>query len=512
MVNENLFCALRHGFPANLEAIAVETDDGLCYSWLDLERGSAMMANWLRSLSLPEGSRIAVQVEKSVEVLMLYLATLRSGHVFLPLNPAYQANEMAYFMTNAEPAVVVCSPDRFSWVSKLAFQSGTASVVSLDHQRGGTLLQRAVHHSDQHTPVHRHAHDLAAIIYTSGTTGRSKGAMLSHGNLSSNASMLKDYWDWRAEDVLIHALPIFHVHGLFVAIHAALIGGSRMLWHSRFDPQKVMNDLPRASVLMGVPTFYTRLLASNDLTREHCQAMRLFISGSAPMLAETFEAWQTRTGHAVLERYGMSETVMLTSNPCVGDARHGGATERIGGSVGFPLPGVALRIVDEQLQSVATGEVGSIQVKGPGVFSGYWCMPERQAQDFTSDGFFITGDMGTVDHKGYVRIVGRSKDLIISGGLNVYPAEVENALNQLPGVAESAVVAVPHADFGEVGFAFVIAKPGAVLTCDALLSSLKQQLAAFKVPKHCLVVEELPRNTMGKVQKNLLRDLAKTAR
>ena len=510
MHNDNLFCVLRAGFPAHSETVAVETDTGLCYSWMDLERGSAMMANWLHSLSLPEGSRIAVQVEKSVEVLMLYLATLRSGHVFLPLNPAYQANEMGYFLTNAEPAVVVCSPDRFSWVSKLAFQSGAASVVTLDNQRGGTLLQRAVHQSDQHTPVHRDKNDLATIIYTSGTTGRSKGAMLSHGNLSSNASMLKDYWDWRADDVLIHALPIFHVHGLFVAIHAALIGGSRMLWHSRFDPAQVLADLPRATVLMGVPTFYTRLLASPELNKARCHQMRLFISGSAPMLADTFEAWHDRTGHAVLERYGMSETVMLTSNPCVADPRHGQATQRIGGSVGFPLPGVALRIVDEQHRAMATGEVGSIQVKGPSVFSGYWRMPERHAQDFTSDGFFITGDMGTLDEKGYVRIVGRSKDLIISGGLNVYPAEVENALNQLPGVAESAVVGVPHADFGEVGFAFVVAQPGVTLQADALLGSLKQQLAAFKVPKHCKVVEELPRNALGKVQKNLLREQAKT--
>ena len=508
MNNNNLYSALRQGFPADLDLTAVETDQGLCYTWRDLERGSAMMANWLGSLALPPASRIAVQVEKSVEVLMLYLACLRSGHVFLPLNPAYQQSEIAYFVANAEPAVVVCTPANFGWVSKIAFQAGTRYVVTLDDQRGGSLLERAAHHSDVHTPVVSNSADLAAIIYTSGTTGRSKGAMLSHGNLLSNALVLKDYWGWQSGDVLIHALPIFHVHGLFVAIHGALLNGSQMLWHSRFDPQRVLADLPRATVLMGVPTFYTRLLALPGLNAQVCANMRLCISGSAPMLVDTFESWQQRTGHTVLERYGMSETVMLTSNPCHADARFGGATQRIGGSVGFPLPGVSLRITGEDGSELAAGEVGSIQVKGPNVFAGYWRMPEKTAQEFTPDGYFITGDMGTVDAQGYVRIVGRSKDLIISGGLNVYPAEIEDALNNLPGVAESAVVGVPHADFGEVGFAFVLPRPGAQLQPAQLLSVLKTKLANFKVPKHCQVVNELPRNAMGKVQKNLLRELA----
>ncbi|MFM7801945.1 MAG: AMP-binding protein, partial [Limnohabitans sp.] len=291
MTNANLYNGLREGFPADLQAIAIETDDGLAYSWSDLERGSAMLANWIESLQLPASSRFAVQVEKSVEVLMLYLATLRSGHVFLPLNPAYQENEMAYFMGNAEPALVVCAPEKFSYVSKLAFQSGTQYVVTLDDQRGGTMLQRAAHHSDKHEPVMRQPHDIAAIIYTSGTTGRSKGAMLSHGNLLSNAQVLHAYWGWQSSDVLIHALPIFHVHGLFVAIHGALLSASRMLWHKRFDPVRVLNDMAHATVLMGVPTFYTRLLALDGLSPSACTSMRLFISGSAPMLVDTFEQW-----------------------------------------------------------------------------------------------------------------------------------------------------------------------------------------------------------------------------
>jgi len=507
-MNANLYSLLRHGFPQDLDSVAVETDTGLRYSWRDLERGSAMMANCLHSLRLPDGSRVAVQADKSVEALMLYLATLRAGHVFLPLNPAYQSAELAYFVANAEPALVVCTPSNFGWVSKIAFQAGTANVMTLSDQRSGSLLDRAVHHSDQQTPVQREAGDLAAIVYTSGTTGRSKGAMLSHANLGSNAQVLQSYWGWVRGDVLLHALPMFHVHGLFIAIHAALLNGSKMLWHAKFEPQRVLADLPRATVFMGVPTFYTRLLGQADLTPEVCAQMRLFISGSAPMLVETFQDWQQRTGHTVLERYGMSETLMLTSNPCSADAGHGGSAERVGGSVGFALPGVALRIHNAQGQAVAWGEVGSIQVKGPNVFGGYWRMPEKTAQEFTADGFFITGDMGTLDERGHVRIVGRSKDLIISGGLNVYPVEIEDALNQLPGVLESAVVGVPHPDFGEVGYAFVLAKPGAILDPQALLGCLKARLAGFKVPKQCEVIEALPRNAMGKVQKNLLRDQA----
>lgn len=503
MKNRNLFSALRAAFPANLDEVAVETDTGLMYSWRDLERGTAMLANLLVSLKLPQGARVAVHVEKSVEAMMLYLATVRAGYVFLPLNTAYQSAEIEYFIGNAEPSVVVCSSKNFGWVSKIAFKAGTQNVFTLDDDRSGSLLERASHCSDQHEPAVRQEDDLAAILYTSGTTGRSKGAMLSHGNLLSNALVLKDYWGWRAKeqggDVLIHALPIFHVHGLFIAIHGALLNGSKMIWLSKFDPKLVVKKLPEATVFMGVPTLYVRLLAEPGLNREACRNMRLFIAGSAPLLIETFNEWQERTGHTILERYGMSETAMLTSNPY----KDG---ERRGGTVGFPLPGVDLRVMGDDGKPVATGEIGGLQVKGPNVFKGYWRMPEKTAEEFTADGFFKTGDVGKVDELGYITIVGRSKDLIISGGYNVYPAEIEGYINDMPGVAESAVVGVAHPDFGEVGVAVLISKPGASLDAADILTSLKSRLANFKIPKQCFVVDELPRNAMGKVQKNLLRE------
>lgn len=498
---DNLFSALRAAFPSDLDAIAIETDNGLNYSWRDLERATAMMANLLQSLALPAGSRVAVQVEKSVEAVMLYLATLRAGYVFLPLNTAYQSAEIEYFIGNAEPAVVVCSPKNFGWVSQLAFKAGTQHVFTLDDNRTGTLLERAAHCADRHTPVPRRADDLAAILYTSGTTGRSKGAMLTHGNLLSNAGVLQSYWGWKNGDVLIHALPIFHVHGLFVALHGALLNGSKIIWMAKFDPKRVIEKLPEATVFMGVPTLYVRMLAEPALTREAVRNMRLFVAGSAPLLLETFQAWQQRTGHTILERYGMSETIMLTSNPY--DAKDG---ERRGGTVGFPLPGVSLRVAGDDGQTLPTGEIGGIQVKGPNVFKGYWRMPEKTKEEFTADGYFKTGDVGKVDERGYVTIVGRSKDLIISGGYNVYPAEIEGYINELPGVAESALVGVPHPDFGEVGVAVVVRKPGAALEPEQIVATLKSKLANFKIPKKCYVVDDLPRNTMGKVQKNLLRD------
>jgi malonyl-CoA/methylmalonyl-CoA synthetase len=465
-----------------------------------------MVANLLDSLHMPKGSRVAVQVEKSVEALILYLATLRAGYVFLPLNTAYQSAEMEYFISNAEPAVVVCSSNNFGWVSKIAFKAGTQSVFTLDDDRTGSLLVRAAHFSDQHQVSQNKADDLAAILYTSGTTGRSKGAMLSHGNMLSNAQTLKDYWGWKPDDVLIHALPIFHVHGLFVAIHGALLNGSKMIWMSKFDPKGVIAKMPHATVFMGVPTLYVRMLDEPSLTKAQAATMRLFVAGSAPLLLETFNAWQERTGQTILERYGMSETVMLTSNPYAADARYPGQTERRGGTVGFPLPGVSLRVQDDAGQALPVGEIGGIQVKGPNVFGGYWRMPEKTKEEFTSDGYFKTGDVGKVDERGYVVIVGRSKDLIISGGYNVYPAEIEGYINDMAGVAESALVGVPHPDFGEVGVAVVIAKPGAKVDADTVIAALKSQLANFKIPKKCFVVAELPRNTMGKVQKNLLRD------
>lgn len=502
--NGNLFAALRAAFPVALDGVAVETDNGLSYSWRDLERATAMMANLFKSLDLPQGARIAVQVEKSVEAMVLYLATLRAGFVFLPLNCAYQSAEIEYFIGNAEPALVVCTASNFGWVSKIAFKTGSQYVFTLNDDRTGSLLDRSAQCSDQHEVVKRQADDVAAILYTSGTTGRSKGAMLTHGNLLSNALVLKDYWGWRTPaqggDVLIHALPIFHVHGLFVAIHGALINGSKMIWLSRFDPKVVIQKMPEATVFMGVPTLYVRLLAEPGLTIAAARHMRLFISGSAPLLIETFKQWQEQTGHTILERYGMSETAMLTSNPC--DPAQG---ERRGGTVGFPLPGVSLRVHDEHEQPVPIGQIGGIQVKGPNVFKGYWRMPEKTAEEFTQDGFFRTGDVGKIDPQGYVTIVGRSKDLIISGGYNVYPAEIEGYINELPGVAESAVVGIPHADFGEVGVAVIVVKPGASVNPADVIADLKSKLANFKVPKQCFIVDALPRNTMGKVQKNILR-------
>ena len=498
MKNESLFAALRAAFPADLTTIAIETDTGLSYSWSDIERATAMLANLLVSLKLPEGSRIAVQVEKSVEAMLLYLATLRAGYVFLPLNTAYQSAEIEYFIGNAEPAVVVCSRKNFGWVSKIAFKAGSQNVFTLDDDRTGSLLERAAHCSDQHTIASKSADDLAAILYTSGTTGRSKGAMLSHGNMLSNALVLKDYWGWKPGDVLIHALPIFHVHGLFVALHGALINGSKMIWCARFDPKFVLSKMPEATVFMGVPTLYSRLLAEPGLDKNAVRNMRLFVAGSAPLLIETFNEWKTRTGHTILERYGMSETAMLTSNPYAG--------ERRGGTVGFALPGVKLRVQDDDGKVLGVDEIGGIQVKGPNIFKGYWRMPEKTKEEFTTDGFFKTGDVGKIDKRGYITIVGRSKDLIISGGYNVYPAEIEGYLNELPGVLESALVGVPHPDFGEVGVAVVIAKMGVNLHADAIIASLKSKLANFKIPKRCFVVSELPRNTMGKVQKNLLRE------
>ncbi|WP_442953167.1 malonate--CoA ligase [Paucibacter sp. XJ19-41] len=510
-MNANVFAALRAAFPADLDAVAIECADGhgLSYSWRDIARASAMMANLLASLDLPPGSRVAVQTEKSVEALMLYLAVLRAGYVFLPLNTAYQAAEIEYFIANAEPAVVVCAGKNFGWVSKIAFQAGTQNVFTLNEDRTGTLLDRAAAMSDQHQPASKRADELAAILYTSGTTGRSKGAMLSHGNLLSNAQTLKDYWGWRTReeggDVLIHALPIFHVHGLFVASHGALLNGSKMIWFSKFEPRAVIARFAEATVFMGVPTLYVRMLGEAALTKAACKTMRLFIAGSAPLLLETFKDWQSRTGHTILERYGMSETVMLTSNPY--RAEDG---DRLGGTVGFALPGVGVRVRDDQGSDCGPEEIGNIEVSGPNVFSGYWRMPEKTKEEFTADGWFKTGDVGKRDARGYYAIVGRSKDLIISGGYNVYPAEIEGYINEMAGVAESAVIGLPHPDFGEGAVAVVVAKPGAALDGEAIIAALKGKIANFKIPKKVFVVAELPRNTMGKVLKNQLREQHKT--
>jgi malonyl-CoA/methylmalonyl-CoA synthetase len=505
-----LFHALTQAFPADLSATAIECPasgeaDALPYRWQDLLDGSAMMANLLQSLPVQVGDRVLVQVEKSVEALMLHLAILRAGLVHVPLNTAYQSAEMQHFVNDARPKVVVCAGAHFGWMGPLAFNAGAHSVFTLNTDRTGTLLSRAAFHARQQEEVDVSPEALACIIYTSGTTGRSKGAMLSHANLLSNARTLYRAWGWSARDVLIHALPLFHVHGLFVAAQGALLAGAKMLWFNKFEPQEVLQTLPRATVFMGVPTLYTRLLAQPGLSPDACANMRLFISGSAPLLKETFDTWQQRTGHTILERYGMSETVMLTSNPY--RASEG---ERKGGTVGRPLPEVQVRVVKAGGAPCGNDEVGDIQVRGPSVFAGYWQMPEKTAEEFTADGWFKTGDVGSFDADGFLRISGRSKDLIISGGFNVYPAEVEGYLNALPGVLESAVIGLPHPDFGEAVAAVVVPRPGFEPPSDwptSLMQSLRGQVAAFKCPKAVFVQADLPRNAMGKVQKNVLRQV-----
>lgn len=501
-MNANVYALFRQRFPPDLDDCWLETTDGLYYSWRDLEGGSAKIANLLASLNLPPGARVAAQVEKSAEALMLYLATIRAGFVYLPLNTAYRATEMAYFIEDATPSVVVCAPGNFGWIAQTAFARGTSHVFTLDvpvqGRNSGSLLSRALHFGDTFTTVQRAHDDLAAILYTSGTTGRSKGAMLTHGNLASNIAVLHDVWHWQKNDVLLHALPLFHIHGLFVAAHGALYNGSKMIFLSKFDSREVIRYLPRSTIFMGVPTYYVRLLADANFQREHCNQMRLFISGSAPLLSDTFSEFAAATGHEILERYGMSETAMLTSNPYHGPRKPG--------TVGRALPGVAVRVVTTGGKPHQAHEIGEIEVKGPNVFQGYWQMPDKTAEAFTADGYFRTGDLGYFDDDGYLNIVGRSKDLIISGGYNVYPKEIETVIDTIPGVLESAVVGVPHPDFGEAVLAVVVARPGITLSEVDIIATLRKVIANFKVPKRVHVVSELPRNTMGKVQKNLLRD------
>ncbi|MEQ9692935.1 malonyl-CoA synthase [Shimia sp. SDUM112013] len=458
----------------------------------ELFAGAERMAGALVARGLQPGDRVAVQVEKTIEAIQLYLGTVMAGGVFLPLNTAYTTPEVAYFLGDATPRVVVCDPARADAISEVA---GGATVLTLDAKGRGTL-EEAIVGRGGFTPVPRQADDLAAILYTSGTTGRSKGAMLSHKNLASNSEMLRDYWQFTKSDVLIHALPIFHTHGLFVATNVALLAGASTEFLSRFNADQIIDAMPRATALMGVPTFYTRLLDDPRLTRERAANMRLFISGSAPLLVDTHEKWEQRTGHRILERYGMTETNMSTSNPYDG--------ERRAGTVGFPLPGVEARIrVDGQ--EVATGEIGVLEVRGDNVFQGYWQMPEKTAEELLPDGWFITGDLAKFDADGYVTIVGRSKDLVITGGFNVYPKEIESLIDDIDGVLESAVIGVPHPDFGETVVAVVVPTSDN-LTEQHIMDALRDQLAKFKQPKQVIFLPELPRNTMGKVQKKALRE------
>ena len=495
--NANLFSRLFDGL-ADTSRLAIETSDGTRISYADLIAQSGRVANVIVSRGVKPGDRVAAQTEKSVEALVLYLATVRAGAVFLPLNTAYTLNELEYFIGDAEPSLIVCDPSNADGISKLAAKSG-AKVETLDADGQGSLSDGAAKAASDFAPVVRAGDDLAAILYTSGTTGRSKGAMLTHDNLASNSQSLVDYWRFTQDDVLIHALPIYHTHGLFVASNVTLFARASMIFLPKLDPELIIKLMQRATVLMGVPTFYTRLLQSPNLTKDSTSHMRLFISGSAPLLAETHREWSARTGHAVLERYGMTETNMNTSNPYDG--------ERVPGAVGFPLPGVSVRVTNPETgEELAREEIGMIEVKGPNVFKGYWRMPDKTKAEFRADGFFITGDLGKIDDRGYVHIIGRGKDLVISGGFNVYPKEVENEIDAIPGVTESAVIGVPHTDFGEGVTAVVVGDKKTPLDEARVLHALDGRLAKFKMPKRVIFVDDLPRNTMGKVQKNVLRD------
>jgi len=493
----NLYATYRARFPA-LDSVLLTTQSGISYTYRDAENWSARIANSLVQLGLQPGDRVSAQVEKSVEALWLYLATLRAGMVFHPLNPAYTDAEMAFFLQDAAPALLVCDSKRETALKRLCQAMAPVHVRTLDADGSGTLMQAPQECSLEFATVETLSTDLAALVYSSGTTGRPKGIMLSHGNLVENVSVLVEYWGFNHNDCLLHALPIFHVHGLFVAIGCVLMSGSSMRWLQGFEVDSTLENLPHSTVMMGVPTYYTRLLAQPRFTASSCESMRLFISGSAPLLADTFAEFQRRTGHTILERYGMTETGMNTSNPLHGLRR--------AGTVGLPLPGVAVRVCDADNRVLANNEVGELQVRGANVFSGYWKLPQQTAHDFTSDGFFRTGDLAQIDEDGYVSIVGRAKDIVISGGLNVYPKEIELLLDQIPGVKESAVIGLPDADFGEVVVAVVVPVDGAALSADGMLRAIGASVARFKVPKRILFVDELPRNAMGKVRKDVLRN------
>jgi malonyl-CoA/methylmalonyl-CoA synthetase len=495
--NANLFAQLAAGI-SDPAATAIETAAGERISYADLVGRTGKMANALVGLGVKPGDRVAAQVEKSVEAIVLYLGTVRAGAVFLPLNTGYTPAEIDYFLGDAEPTAFICDPAKREALLAPAGKAG-ARIETLDTRGKGTLMEAAAAAPEAFETVQREADDLAALLYTSGTTGRSKGAMLTHGNLASNAMALREVWHYTAKDVLIHALPIFHTHGLFVATNVTLFSGASMVFLPKFDIDRIFELMARATVLMGVPTFYVRLLEDDMLNVETTLNMRLFISGSAPLLAETHREWKARTGHAILERYGMTETNMNTSNPYVG--------ERVAGAVGTPLPGVEVIVTDPETgKELAQGEIGMIEVRGPNVFKGYWRMPEKTAAELRDNGFFITGDLGKIDEQGYVHIVGRGKDLIITGGYNVYPKEIETEIDAIPGVFESAVVGIPHRDFGEGVTAVIVLTGNAALSESQVIKTLEERLAKFKLPKRVIFADELPRNTMGKVQKNLLRD------
>lgn len=499
-MNNNLYSLLENSFPQDPAALVIETPEGRQYTYTDLNDTVSRYSAYLIKLGIKPGERLAVQTHKSPEAVFLYLACLKAGVIYVPLNIAYKSAEMAYFIDNADPAALVCSPENEKDLKPIAKKNGVKHIFTMDQAGVGSWVD-AVQAGNQQTSQCEtqqvNGDDTAVILYTSGTTGRSKGAMLTHNNLKDNAQTLHKLWGWQTGDVLLHALPINHAHGLFVAIHCALLNASKMFFLPGFDRNTVIKLLPKSTVMMGVPTFYTRLLAGEDFGPQVCQHIRLFISGSAPLLEATFNEFEQRTGQRILERYGMTEAGMITSNPVNG--------ERIAGSVGFPLPGTEARVVGNDGQILPTGEKGILQITGKNVFKGYWQMPEKTREEFTDDGFFITGDIA-VQNDGRITIVGRAKDLIISGGYNVYPKEIESVIDGIEGVLESAVIGIPHPDFGEAVTAVVVpSDKSQPPQANTIIEIVKGQLANFKVPKQIFIVDELPRNTMGKVQKNNLR-------
>ena len=501
MTTGSLYGLLESRFAANADAVAFELPDGTQTTYAMLVATVDRAAAALAGLGVVEGDRVMAQVDKSIDNVALYLATLKLGAIFNPLNTAYTAAELDYFMSDAEPRVVVVDPSKTDALAPIATSRGVAHLETMAADGSGTFQDRMSAAQAGTPSVARNADDVAALLYTSGTTGRSKGAMITHGNLVSNGETLADYWGFSGGDTLLHGLPIFHVHGLFVALNTAFLSGSKCIWLDKFDADTVLRLLPDATVMMGVPTFYTRLLAKPEFGSQQTASVRLFVSGSAPLLAETHDAFFERTGHRILERYGMTEAGMITSNPY-----HDG--ERIAGTVGFALPGIDVRIADDTGSPVANGEIGVLEVSGPNVFSGYWRNPEKTAEDFRPDGYFISGDLATRANDGRVTIVGRAKDLIISGGFNIYPKEIEEELNGLDQVGEAAVIGVPHPDFGEGVVAVVTPASGESVPDEAtLLAQLADKLAKFKLPKRIVVTGELPRNAMGKVQKNVLREM-----
>lgn len=494
----NLYSALASRFLRRADALALRDVKGRSYSYAELDAETAKVAGFLHSLGMPRGARVAASVEKSPAALFLYLGAVRAGFVYLPMNPAYSAEELGFLLKDAEPACFVGKEVDARDTERACRSAGVRFRFALDDDGQGSFARACAGLPPRFETADVQAHSPAAILYTSGTTGRSKGAVLSHANLLSNAEALVRLWGFTSGDTLLHALPLYHVHGLFVAMHCALLSACRMVMLRKFEASAVLAEIPGATVFMGVPTYYARLLKEPSLSVEMCRHMRLFISGSAPLLPSTFQEFQSKTGHTLLERYGMTETGMIASNPYIG--------ARKVGSVGPPLPGVSVRIADVDGKILAPGEVGEVQVSGANVFAGYFRMPERVKDDFTPDGYFKTGDLGTLDGDGYLSLVGRSKDLIISGGLNVYPKEVEQVLDELPGVAEAAVIGIPHPDLGEGVVAVLVMKPGAAALSEAeLKDSVRHKLAGFKLPKRWLTVPSLPRNAMGKVQKSELR-------